>query len=106
MKPKKFIGANAREAMRQVKEVLGPDALILSNTQVAGGVEIVALAAAAIDALVGGKPQPAQGPIPRRAPARIPAMAPRVEPAPRSEPPAARVEHVLRREPPPQRREI
>ncbi len=44
MKVRKFNGATAREALRKVKDALGPDALILSNRPVAGGVEITALA--------------------------------------------------------------
>ncbi|WP_456269265.1 flagellar biosynthesis protein FlhF [Kushneria sp. AK178] len=39
----RFIGINARDAMRQVRESLGDEALILSNRQVEGGVEIVAM---------------------------------------------------------------
>jgi flagellar biosynthesis protein FlhF len=69
MKPRKFAGANARDVLRQVKEALGPDALILSNTAVAGGIEVVALAAAAVDELAASvpgaaKPQPAARPAP------------------------------------------
>ncbi len=44
MKVRKYSGASAREALKKVKEDLGPDALILSNRPVAGGVEITALA--------------------------------------------------------------
>jgi len=45
MNVRKFIAVNAREALRKVKETLGPDAIILSNRDVAGGVEIMAVAA-------------------------------------------------------------
>ncbi len=45
MNVKKFIAVNAREALRKVKESLGSDAIILSNRGVAGGVEIMAVAA-------------------------------------------------------------
>ena len=45
MNARKFIGANAREALRKVKETLGPDAIILSNRNVNGAVEIIAVAA-------------------------------------------------------------
>ncbi|WP_018152153.1 flagellar biosynthesis protein FlhF [Leeia oryzae] len=42
---KKFYGNNTREALRQVRDALGPDALILSNRQIAGGgIEIMAVA--------------------------------------------------------------
>ncbi|MDR2165863.1 MAG: flagellar biosynthesis protein FlhF [Zoogloeaceae bacterium] len=45
MNVRKFVGANAREALRKVKETLGPDAVILSNRNVGGTVEIIAVAA-------------------------------------------------------------
>ena len=39
---KKFYGTNTRDALRQVRDALGPDALILANRQIAGGgVEII-----------------------------------------------------------------
>ncbi|MEW5790316.1 MAG: flagellar biosynthesis protein FlhF [Pseudomonadota bacterium] len=41
MKIKRFYAENSREALRQVREALGPDAIILSNRQVEGGVEII-----------------------------------------------------------------
>jgi flagellar biosynthesis protein FlhF len=42
---RKFIGANSRDALRQVREALGPDAAVLSNrTLDDGSVEIVAVA--------------------------------------------------------------
>ncbi|SDK77769.1 flagellar biosynthesis protein FlhF [Franzmannia pantelleriensis] len=44
MSVQRFLGANSREAMRQVRAALGDDALILSNRNVEGGVEILALA--------------------------------------------------------------
>lgn len=45
MNVRKFIAANARDALRKVKETLGNDAIILSNRGVSGGVEIMAVAA-------------------------------------------------------------
>ena len=45
MNVRKFIAATARDALRKVKETLGPDAIILSNRSVPGGVEIMAVAA-------------------------------------------------------------
>lgn len=39
----KFVAANGREALRRVREALGPDAVVLSNRVVEGGVEIVAM---------------------------------------------------------------
>jgi flagellar biosynthesis protein FlhF len=42
MKIKRFQAADVRQAIREVRDVLGPDAVILSNTRVDGGIEIVA----------------------------------------------------------------
>jgi flagellar biosynthesis protein FlhF len=44
MQIRKFFGANTREVLRQVRDALGTNALILSNRQVAGGIEIMAVA--------------------------------------------------------------
>src|SRR6202012_2262339 len=42
---RKFVGATSRDALRLVREALGPDAVVLSNhTMDDGSVEIVALA--------------------------------------------------------------
>ncbi|SAI60666.1 flagellar biosynthesis protein [Bordetella ansorpii] len=49
MKLSRFVGATVREAMRQVREALGPDALIVSNRTVNGTVEVVATVDAAPD---------------------------------------------------------
>jgi flagellar biosynthesis protein FlhF len=45
MNVRKFIAGSAREALHMVKDMLGPDAIILSNRSVVGGVEIMAVAA-------------------------------------------------------------
>ncbi|HSG52224.1 MAG TPA: flagellar biosynthesis protein FlhF, partial [Rheinheimera sp.] len=42
MKIKRFVAKDMRSALTEVKEFLGPDAIILSNKKVAEGVEIVA----------------------------------------------------------------
>lgn len=42
MKIKRFFAKEMRQGIRQVREALGADAVILSNTKVKGGVEIVA----------------------------------------------------------------
>ncbi len=42
MKIKRFFADDIRQALRQVRETLGPDAVILSNKSVDGGVELVA----------------------------------------------------------------
>ena len=45
MNVRKFVASTARDALRKVKELLGPDAIILSNRAIPGGVEIMAVAA-------------------------------------------------------------
>jgi len=42
MKITKHVGADMRQAMRSVRELLGPDAVIMSTRRTAGGVEITA----------------------------------------------------------------
>ena len=42
MNIQRFIGSDSRTAMRKVRQALGDDALILSNRQVADGIEIIA----------------------------------------------------------------
>lgn len=42
MKIKRFVANDMRSALRKVTEILGPDAVILSNNKVDGGIEIVA----------------------------------------------------------------
>jgi len=53
MNVKKFLASTSREALRQVREELGPDAVILSSQQAAGGIEIMALASADMSCLMG-----------------------------------------------------
>lgn len=61
---KKFYGATTRDALRQVRDELGPDALILSNRQVAGGgFEIMAVAEADV-AVLTSMPEAASSPKP------------------------------------------
>ena len=43
MNLKKFVAIDAREALKQVKETLGDDAVILSNRTIPGGVEMTAI---------------------------------------------------------------
>jgi len=79
---RKFIGATSREALRLVREVLGADAVVLSNrTLDDGSVEIVALADRDLAALAPGDaaaPAAANGAAPARTPrvAAAPAAAP------------------------------
>ena len=51
MNVKRIVAKTSREAMRQLREVLGPDAVILSNRAVEGGVEVLALPAEDIAAM-------------------------------------------------------
>lgn len=61
MNVRKFTANNTREALRIVKEALGPDAVILSNRNVNGRVEIMAMA----DDLVENLQSPAEAmPVP------------------------------------------
>ena len=47
MSVRRFVGANSREAMRQVRAALGDEALILANRQTEHGVEVLAMTEAA-----------------------------------------------------------
>ena len=58
MNVKKFIAANSREALRKVRDALGPEAVILSNRSVAEGVEIMAMADADIASLANARVEP------------------------------------------------
>ncbi len=42
MKVKRFFAPDMRQAMQRVRDEIGPDAVIVSNHRVAGGVEVVA----------------------------------------------------------------
>ena len=77
---KKFHAQTTRDALRQVRDALGASAIILSNRQVAGGVEIIAVADMDMAALT-AQAEPAlwaaaKNPRPE-APARQPEPAPR-----------------------------
>ena len=64
MNVRKFIAANARDALRKVKETLGNDAIILSNRGIPGGVEIMAVAARDMAMIV--PTQVAEAPMPHQ----------------------------------------
>ncbi|NWG32114.1 MAG: flagellar biosynthesis protein FlhF [Rhodocyclaceae bacterium] len=51
MTVKRFFGETAREALRKVKAALGPEAIVISNKSVPGGVEIMAMSADSLAAL-------------------------------------------------------
>jgi len=72
MKLSRFFGATTRDVMRQVREALGPDALIVSNRSVDGGIEVMA----AQEHAPGGASPQAEAPAPQL-PVRAPAAGPR-----------------------------
>lgn len=63
MSVRRFVGANSRDVMRQVRESLGEDALIVANRRTEGGVEILAMADEAIDHF-----EPSPEPVPSETP--------------------------------------
>ncbi|MTW11026.1 flagellar biosynthesis protein FlhF [Pseudoduganella eburnea] len=66
MNVKKFTAPTSREALRKVREALGPDAVILSNRAVDGAVEILALAGDDAAALAPHSPDsPMSAPAPQ-----------------------------------------
>ena len=102
MKIRRFFGKDMREALNQVKEELGGDAVIMSNKKLADGVEIVAaydqepVASAA-------KPSPSapaspgramQANAPARARAAFPAQTAQ-EPAPAAIKPSATLSEII-----------
>lgn len=70
MTVKRFVGATARECLRKVKEELGPDAIVVSNKAVEGGVEIVAMSADSLEALSTGNGFPTEATVKQPRPAR------------------------------------
>ncbi len=70
MTVKRFFGESAREALRKVKAALGPEAIVVSNKPVPGGVEIMAMSADSLAALQGGQENtPSPKPAPPTSPA-------------------------------------
>jgi flagellar biosynthesis protein FlhF len=51
---RKFCASSAREALRQVREALGPNAMILSNRSTSAGVEIMAVSESEVTAVTAG----------------------------------------------------
>ncbi|WP_034293354.1 flagellar biosynthesis protein FlhF [Herbaspirillum sp. RV1423] len=99
MNVKKFIAGSSRDAWRQVREALGPDAVILSNRNIDDGVEILAMANEDMSSLV--VPAMARDAIPRQAVRRSPAQpapqfqsaVPRTRPEPQAPVTGTHVEH-------------
>ena len=56
MTVRRITSPTAREALRRVKEELGPDAIVVSNKAVPGGVEITAMSADSLNALSASAP--------------------------------------------------
>ncbi len=74
MKIKRYFAPDVRQAMRQIKEELGDDAVILSNKRVNGGVEIIAALdydESAIRQQVADVAKPAAKPAPTQTSAQI-----------------------------------
>jgi len=92
MKTHKFFGTTSREVLAKVKQALGDDAVIVSNRQYKGRIEIMAAAGSELEmATPPAPPAPVQrapapvaavAPAPVRAVAPAPALAPVVPPAP------------------------
>ena len=88
MKISRFFGANSRDVMRQVRQILGPDALIVSNRSVDGGIEVLATVDGAFDDDAGASPRETAAHAPsvqERAPS--PSSSPFGAPAPAERPP-------------------
>ncbi|MCL7929258.1 flagellar biosynthesis protein FlhF [Halomonas llamarensis] len=86
MSVRRFVGANSRDVMRQVREALGDDALIVANRRTEGGVEILAMADSAVDHF---EPAPEEPPAASPAPANPASSADVTSPAPQPSPSAA-----------------
>ena len=78
---KKFHAQTTRDALRQVRDALGASAIILSNRQVAGGVEIIAVADLDMAALT-AQAEPALWAAANKPAAAKPAPQPKPVPAP------------------------
>ncbi|ABI60654.1 flagellar biosynthesis protein FlhF [Nitrosomonas eutropha] len=97
MKVRKFLAATSHEVLRKVKEELGADAVILSNKQVPGGIEIMALAGKDISMLTSDTPHEATAPSsvvkptasPRHKPASGTEQTATIHKQPETQPPAA-----------------
>jgi flagellar biosynthesis protein FlhF len=88
MKIKRFVAKSMREAIRLVRDEQGPDAVILSNRRVPGGVEVVA--ATDYDAALAHQALRQQAPVPPPAsPDQPKGQRPQREPAEVSPPAAA-----------------
>ena len=64
MQVRRYFAKTAREALKELKEELGADAIVLSNRAVEGGVEILALPADAVSATTPPPPTRVATPVP------------------------------------------
>lgn len=87
MTVKRYFADSARECLRRVKLELGPDAIVVSNRAVEGGVEIMAMSADSLNAL-SQQAAPVR-PAPAPAPAPVQVQRPPVQPARAAAPVAA-----------------
>ncbi|MDP1527281.1 MAG: flagellar biosynthesis protein FlhF [Rhodocyclaceae bacterium] len=76
MTVKRFFGESARDALRKVKAALGPEAIVISNKPVQGGVEIMAMSADSLEALQGADPAAAKPVAARQATGKPTAVPP------------------------------
>lgn len=67
MSAQRFVAANATDALRRIRAELGGDAVVLSSNDVAGGVEILAIAAADLVGLSPAEQVPRTGSLQERA---------------------------------------
>ncbi|MGB9130324.1 MAG: flagellar biosynthesis protein FlhF [Thiobacillus sp.] len=81
MNVKRIVAKTSREAMRQLREELGPDAVILSNRAVDGGVEVLAMPAEDIAAMAPPVMEAPAAVSPARAPEPRAQYRPEPEPA-------------------------
>ncbi len=88
MNVRKFVASSARDALRKVKELLGPDAIILSNRAIPGGVEIMAVAASDMEMIVPTPIQETKPPLNDDYTVRLSSPAASVPPAARKSPAA------------------
>ena len=63
MNVKRYFAKTAREALRMLKDELGPDAVVLSNRAANGGVEILALPAGDVASLQRARSQATTSPF-------------------------------------------
>ena len=67
---RKFYADSPREALRLVRDALGPNAMILSNRKTAGGVEVMAVPESEVTAVTAGMARRMEPPAPQPAAAR------------------------------------